>query len=112
MKKTVFFGICLALVYPAFSIANEAGKYKKFYEVNLHENYPPATELQAQIDADQDYDKGYDYTWNIGKKFKTAFRHIIKSYGLSEKRLKTPTEDTILEAVKLMPPSSYPYIEY
>lgn len=48
MKKAVFFGICFALVCPALSIANEAGKYKKFYEVNLHENYPPATELQAK----------------------------------------------------------------
>lgn len=110
MKRTVFFGICFALVCPALSIANEAGKYKKFYEVNLHENYPSATELQAKIDADKDYDKGYDYTWNIGKKFKAAFRRIIKSYGLSEKRLKTPTEDVILEAIKMMPPDSYPYI--
>lgn len=110
MKKTVFFSICFLLAGAGFSAANEAGKYKKFYEINLHENYPPVAELQARLDADKSYDKGYDYTWNIGKKFKAAFRKIIKSYGLSEKRLKTPTEDALMEVIKMMPPSTYQYI--
>ncbi len=110
MKKTLFFSICFLLAGTAFSVAGEAERYKEFYEINLHENYPPVAELQAKLDADKFYDKGYDYTWNIGKKFKAAFRRIIKSYGLSEKRLKTPTEDVLLEAIKMMPSSTYQYI--
>ena len=32
MKKTVFFSICFILAGAGLSVANEAGKYKKFYE--------------------------------------------------------------------------------
>ena len=110
MKKLFLTALLAYFVIPTFEANSKVSDYKRFFEVNLEQNYPPLKELEAKAQANSFYDKGYDYTWNIGKKFKTAFRKIITSYGMSEKRLKTYNEDVLLEAIQMLPPTVYPYI--
>lgn len=108
MKKLVFLFLAFCFVNPAFA-AVEAVDYKPFFKVDLNQQFPDYDTLVEKY-KQNDIDRGYKYTWNIGNIFKAAFRQVIASYGNSDQRLKTPYEDGLLEAIQMMPKSTYPYI--
>ena len=84
--------------------------WKDKLQTDLETPLPNLTELQTKYPIIDNHDNHYDYSWNLGTKFDSAFKEIIKSYGTSEKRLKPDHEENLLEMISMMPKETYPYI--
>jgi len=92
------------------SILAAPSDWKEKLQTDLETPLPKLSELQMKYPMIDNHDNHYDYSWNLGTKFDTAFKEIIKSYGTSEKRLKPDHEENLLEMISMMPKETYPYI--
>lgn len=84
--------------------------YSDFYAVDLSEHIPDADKLKKLYLKNTIYDKGYEFSWNIGRTFNPTFNKIIKDYGSSDKRLKREGEDLIYAMIISAPKEIYPYV--
>lgn len=72
---------------------------------------PGRDELKKEyFDNRRNYDRKYEFYWNIGNVFDKVFRQTITSYGMSEKRLKNENEEELIQMLGLLPPEYYQYI--
>jgi len=104
-----FLPILCGCLLSTIAYAAPADWHKKL-QTDLETALPSLSELQTRYPIVSNHDNHYDYSWNIGNTFDGAFRQIIKSYGLSEKRLKPDHEEHLLEMINMMPKETYPYI--
>ncbi len=85
--------------------------YADYFKIDLDQPLPKYEELQQKyLIENSNYNRRYDYHWDIGTVFDRIFRETINMYGSSEKRIKHMHEDDLLEMLSLMPPEYYQYI--
>ena len=85
--------------------------YVGAFDVDLQQKLPPFSELQKKYAAEaEDYDKGYDYGWNIGTVFNEVFKNTITGYGKREARIAPKNEEAILNMLAALPEQYYQYI--
>lgn len=107
MIRKIFFAYFL---FVANSFASSAD-YAKYFEIDLDAPLPSIAELQKKYFADNpEYDRKYEFGWNIGEKFDKIFAQTIKIYGTSEQRLKTANEEQLLKMLNSVPKESWEYI--
>ena len=86
-------------------------RYDKYFAVDLGQDLPTYEELQAYYNDEHTvYNRKYDWHWNIGNLFDAVFRMTINEYGRTEKRIKSANEESLLLALKQIPPEYYQYI--
>lgn len=109
MKKALT--ILVFMVSGAFSAYATPQDYAKFYEVDLDAPLPSLEELNEKYAKPNVlYDRRYDYGWNIGYVFDEVFRLTINEHGSSEKRLKTESEEALLDLLESIPKEMYEYV--
>lgn len=85
--------------------------YAEYFKVDLDQPLPKYEELQQKYLVDnRNYNRRYDYHWDIGNIFDQVFRQTIDEYGSREKRLKHMHEDDLLEMLSMLPTEYYQYI--
>ena len=115
MKNKFLFLLLIVFLF-ALVVDGNAGipnkeKYDRFFKVDLKEELPSYEFLQKNyFDKHSNYDKRYQWHWNIGNLFDSVFRATISQYGGTEKRVKSLNEDALLMSLKALPPEYYQYI--
>ena len=100
--------ICLETVSLAFAEQTDATKY---FQVDLDAPLPDLQALAKEYEKETEiYNPRYILSWDIGSKFDPLWVNTISYYGLSEKRLKNPNEDAMVDMIKSLPKEFYPYI--
>ncbi|MBO5442167.1 MAG: hypothetical protein J6A33_00085 [Alphaproteobacteria bacterium] len=84
--------------------------YSDYFQIDLDMKLPTLAELQKKYVINQNYDRKYEFYWNIGNVFDNVFRATISTYGMNEKRLKNENEEALIEMLKGIPPEYYQYI--
>lgn len=97
---------------PAQAAVASLSDFAGVYEIELENaKLPTLEELQKDFkDSTQLYDTHYTSVFDLGTVFDPEFAAAIKAYGQSEKRLKWPEEEVILEILAAVPASWYEYI--
>lgn len=96
-----------------FAGAAQSGpeEFSEAFRVNLDQKLPAFSELQQKYAAQaQDYDKGYEFGWNIGTVFNEVFKNTITAYGSGEARIAPKNEEAFLNMLEAMPKQYYQYI--
>ena len=110
MKFKFFVIVCLLGLWPGTSFSGPAD-YDGAFEVNLDEALPSFSQLQQKYAAEaEDYDKRYDFGWNIGTVFDELFKNTIVTYGKREARIAPKNEEAILNMLAALPEQYYQYI--
>lgn len=85
--------------------------FDRYFKVDMKQELPDVQEYIKKIgETYKIYDKGYISRFNMGKTFNKSFGQDIKSYGLSEGRIKNSYEDDLLEIISWLPKETYQYI--
>ena len=85
--------------------------YEKYFIVDMDKKLPSINQLKkTYFEEEKLYDSHYNSYWDISEVFDKAFYAKMATYAGQEKRLKTETEDDILEMIALMPKEHYQYI--
>ncbi len=101
--------LCLGLINSAFADPRKA--YAKYFQVDLDAPVPDLQALAKEYEkAAEVYNPRYLLSWDVGSQFDPLWVNTISYYGLSEKRLKAPNEDALLDMLKSLPKEYYPYI--
>ena len=97
---------------PAQAAVASLSDFDGVYDIELENaKLPILEELQKDFqDSTQLYDTHYTSVFDLGTVFDPEFAATIKTYGRSEKRLKWPDEEVILEILAAVPASWYEYI--
>ncbi len=110
MKLKHFVIVGLLSFWPGTVFSGPAD-YAGAFDVDLQQKLPPFSELQKKYAAEaEDYDKGYDYGWNIGTVFNEVFKNTITGYGKREARIAPKNEEAILNMLAALPEQYYQYI--
>lgn len=91
----------------------EIPDYTGLFEVDLDEELPSLKELKEKYDVilyDRDYDRKYDFHWNIGNVFDEIFKHTIVAYGSSSKRVPHKDEKYLMDMLNMLPQEQWQYI--
>ncbi len=109
MKKILF---CIALLIIGESNAwAKVSDYDKYFRVDMKMEIPEIDEYIKKLDSKYTlYDKGYDSRFKMGNSFKKEFSRTIRSYGMSENRIKNSYEDDLMDLLNWLPKESYQYI--
>ena len=99
-----------AVVLRAFPSQAAAPDFSSYFAVDLTKPLPSYAELFEQYGQSSNYDRRYDFYWDIGRQFDRIFAQTIISYGSSGKRLKYEGEDQLLAMIQSLPKQYYPYI--
>lgn len=112
MKRTFFSKLFfVSVLFLATPVMAKMADYAKYYQVDLDMELPTLPELQQRYFKElSNYNRKYEFYWNIGNVFDEAFRLTITSYGSSEKRLKNENEEALIEMLGGIPPEYYQYI--
>ena len=82
-----------------------------YFDVDMAIELPDIDEYMYKLDVkNQYYDRGYKTRVLMGNKFKKEFSQTIKSYGLSEGRIKADYEDDLLQLISWLPEKAYQYV--
>ena len=101
---------CLILICGTAQ-AQTTEDFFKYFKVDMKIEIPDLGEYMKKFsDNSQLYDKGYVSRFEMGNKFKKEFSKVIKSYGMSEGRIKTYYEDDLLDTLSMIPKELYQYI--
>ena len=102
----LFFVLCLCSYARA-----DISEYRHSFDVSMDMDLSDLDKyIQKLKQQSKGYDRGYRSRYDMGNKFKSEFSKTIKSYGISENRIKSSYEDNMLEMVNMMPKETYPYI--
>ena len=82
----------------------------ELFAVDINAKFPEYEDLHKAYTKEKYYDYGYEFTWNIGQKFRPDFKAKIAAFGMSDKRLKRQGEDYFYAMIKMLPKEVYPYI--
>ena len=82
----------------------------ELFAVDINAKFPEYQDLHKAYTKEKYYDYGYEFTWNIGQKFRPDFKAKIAAFGMSDKRLKRQGEDYFYAMIKMLPKEVYPYI--
>ena len=99
-----------AVVLRAFPSQAAAPDFSSYFAVDLTKPLPSYAELFEQYGQSSNYDRRYDFYWDIGRQFDRIFAQTIISYGSSGKRLKYEGEDQLLAMIQSLPKQYYLYI--
>ena len=105
--KIFFMFFCGFAVLPLCAAERD---YSDYFQIDLDMKLPTLAELQKKYVINQNYDRKYEFYWNIGNVFDNVFRATISTYGMNEKRLKNENEEALIEMLKGIPPEYYQYI--
>ena len=104
---TLFF-LMLAYVAPIQASVDE---YKKYYEVDMDAPIPDLDALSKELkQLTEIYNPRYMVNWDMGPVFDKVWKGVITSYGTSEKRIKSASEDEFYDMIMMTPKEFYPYI--
>ena len=108
------FKFVLATISSLFIVSNACAKASDFYhyfDVDMAIELPDMNKYMYKLDVkNQYYDRGYKTRVLMGNKFKKEFSQTIKSYGLSEGRIKADYEDDLLQLISWLPEKAYQYV--
>ncbi|MDR1694624.1 MAG: hypothetical protein LBR70_05500 [Lactobacillaceae bacterium] len=89
----------------------QVADYTRLFDIDLEEKLPPIEELREKyINPNQDFDRKYDYHWNIGNVFDEVFKATIVSYGSSTKRIPHEEEKNLERVLNVIPKEYWEYI--
>ncbi len=108
------FKFILATLCAVIMVSSAWAKTTDFYhyfDVDMAIELPDINKYMYKLDVkNQYYNRGYKTRVLIGNKFKKEFSKTIKSYGLSEGRIKADYEDDLLQLISWLPEKAYQYI--
>ena len=108
MKKFLLSFVFLFLCVP---VRAQTPDFTKYFEVDLNAPLPNLKALQEEYArATEIYDPRYIVSWELGAAFDEVWRGVISYYGTTEKRLRSPGEETLTEMIASLPKEVYPYI--
>ena len=113
MRKLLFTIVSawLFMVWCAEGAIPQREKYDPLFVIDLGQELPSYEELQTFYREKHTlYDRKYQWHWAIGNVFDAAFRATINEYGHAEKRIKAENEQSLLDALELLPKEYYQYI--
>ena len=94
-----------------WAFARPQTDYAKYFQVDLDAPVPNLKALAKEYEKITEiYNPRYLLSWDIGSRFDPLWVNTISYYGLSEKRLKKPNEDAMIDMIKSLPKAFYPYI--
>ena len=109
MKKLLL-GIAL-LITSISGVSAKVSDYDKYFRVDMKMEIPDINEYIKKLDSKYTlYDKGYDSRFKMGNSFKKEFSQTIRTYGMSEGRIKNSYEDDLMELLNWLPKESYQYV--
>ena len=109
MKKLLF--LMGAMLISADIVLAKTSDYDKYFRVDMNMEIPEINEYIKKLDKTYNlYDKGYESRFKMGNNFKKEFSQTIRTYGMSEGRLKNSYEDDLMELISWLPKESYQYI--
>lgn len=100
-------------VFILFSLDAQAkvSDFFHFFKVDMNEEYPDINDFAKEYNKKNElFDRGYEFRSRIGRSFKKDFSRTIKSYGLSESRIKPYYEDDLIDLIKILPEKYYQYV--
>lgn len=109
MKKLLL--LMGAMLISADIVLAKTSDYDKYFRVDMNMEIPEINEYIKKLDKTYNlYDKGYESRFKMGNNFKKEFSQTIRTYGMSEGRLKNSYEDDLMELISWLPKESYQYI--
>ena len=109
MKKLLL-GIALRITSIS-GVSAKVSDYDKYFRVDMKMEIPDINEYIKKLDSKYTlYDKGYDSRFKMGNSFKKEFSQTIRTYGMSEGRIKNSYEDDLMELLNWLPKESYQYV--
>jgi len=102
--------IAAGMFYCSAAAAISPADYADRFKVDMNDNIPPMEELRKKYAPQPNYDRHFDYYWNIGNNFDKPFARTIRDYGMRDKRIKWQGEDELVSMIQNLPPKMYPYI--
>lgn len=109
MKKILW--LITLLIIGTHSAVAKISDYDKYFRVDMKMEIPEINEYIKKLDSKYSlYDKGYDSRFKMGNSFKKEFSQTIRSYGMSEGRIKNSYEDDLIDLLNWLPKESYQYI--
>lgn len=103
--------LVLSFIFCSFTAKASTQDFMKYFKIDMQMEIPDVHEYSRKLlISNRLYDKGYISRYEMGTMFKKEFSKTIKSYGLSEGRIKSSYEDDLLEMISWLPKETYPYI--
>lgn len=108
------FKFVITFIFAILFSTNTYAKTSDFYhyfDVDMAIELPDMNTYMHKLDVkNQYYNRGYKTRVLMGNKFKKEFSKTIKSYGLSEGRIKADYEDDLLQLISWLPEKAYQYV--
>lgn len=102
---------CLGAILISTNVYAKASDFYHYFDVDMAIELPDMEEYFRKLDTkNQYYNRGYKIRVMMGNTFKKEFSKTIKSYGLSEGRIKAHYEDDLLQLISWLPEKAYQYV--
>ena len=109
MKKIL--GLVFVFFLYCYPVKSSMEDFAKYYKVDLDAPVPDLKKLEKELEKEnQIYEPRYMLSWDMGSVFDTVWKNVITSFGTSEKRLKSVSEDRLYDMIVTLPKEFYPYI--